>query len=311
MTGDEKEHRVRLHFMILSQVGGTLLTTLKKPLAPLLGPDYEWRFDRMWDRVSAKRAELLKALAARRLKDLSTNFSDTGMPQTAEARGWFQAQKLDVDERFGRMLPWYRLPFSPEKCVANYDYWAKAEFLMLDEALWLSTGLEPLAELDDLVFGLGATRGPRDPVAEHVKSRHLLLARAFDPHGHEIKLKPKSILEWVLSSDFPVQSGFLQMLETASARQDRGGIGEVPSLPVGEVDIAKSDDRELASLAKLLTAIAITEYGYVPTAPRSPIPRELEDMAALLGIQITTATIRKYLQVGARYLPSDWKPLKD
>lgn len=61
-------------------------------------------------------------------------------------------------------------------------------------------------------------------------------------------------------------------------------------------------------MSKIIAAMAIREYGYDPSSKRGPIPREIEGIAAELGIDITHDTIRTYLQMGARYLPKDWKP---
>ncbi len=54
--------------------------------------------------------------------------------------------------------------------------------------------------------------------------------------------------------------------------------------------------------------MAIDNYGYVPDARRGPIPKEIQDMMAALGLEISQDTIRKYLQIGAKHLPKDWKP---
>ncbi|MFG5382454.1 hypothetical protein [Yoonia sp. R2-816] len=70
------------------------------------------------------------------------------------------------------------------------------------------------------------------------------------------------------------------------------------------------EGRELASLSKLLTAIAIHEYGYDPTQRRSPIPQAIQDTCDKLGLPMSADTIRKYLQIGAKHLPKDWKPDK-
>lgn len=61
-------------------------------------------------------------------------------------------------------------------------------------------------------------------------------------------------------------------------------------------------------MAKLLVAIAIEQFGYDPGSKRSPIPTELEDVAARLGLELSHDTILKYLRLGAQHLPKNWKP---
>ncbi|GAB1364724.1 hypothetical protein MASR1M32_39600 [Rhodobacter sp.] len=47
---------------------------------------------------------------------------------------------------------------------------------------------------------------------------------------------------------------------------------------------------------------------YDPGSKRSPIPTELEDIAARLGLELSHDTILKYLRLGAQHLPKNWKP---
>ncbi len=76
----------------------------------------------------------------------------------------------------------------------------------------------------------------------------------------------------------------------------------------GKVSDKSLEGREIASMSKLLTAIAITEYGYDTQNRRSPIQREIQELADLLGLSVSQDTIRKYLRTGAKYLLRDWKP---
>ena len=65
------------------------------------------------------------------------------------------------------------------------------------------------------------------------------------------------------------------------------------------------DLREVQAVARILTAIAIEEYGYVPQAPRSPIPNEIRDITQRAGIPVSPDTIRKYLQIGSKHLQKE------
>lgn len=57
--------------------------------------------------------------------------------------------------------------------------------------------------------------------------------------------------------------------------------------------------------------MAMDVYGYDPTAARSPIPKEIEDIALRLGLQITADTVRKILREGSQYLPEGWSQDRD
>lgn len=311
MTDDQIESRAKLHFMILNQVSGIFLATVKKPLVPLLGSDYEYRFEKLWDRLIRVRKEILQELIARDREDLTSSFHENGVPQTPEAKQWLLDRKAKVSAEFGRLQDWYAFPLDPKRGGPKYDYWSMAEFFRLDEVLWLSTGLEPSPDLTETVFARETTNAHERVIHDHVKSRRLLLMRALDPNHQNARLKPDAILDWVQSTGFPVQVGFIEMLKAAASRRTEAKPSEEIAPRTPDSSSGKVDARELVSLQKLLTAIAINDYGYDPSARRSPIPKELEDVAAQLGLELTAETIRKHLQIGARHLPSGWKPDTD
>ena len=72
-----------------------------------------------------------------------------------------------------------------------------------------------------------------------------------------------------------------------------------PEKSVDVESVEGSDPREVRSLARLLTAIAIEEYGYQPSALRSPIPKEMESICDRQGLSVTRDTILKFLRLGA------------
>lgn len=50
--------------------------------------------------------------------------------------------------------------------------------------------------------------------------------------------------------------------------------------------------------------MAVDGYGYIPTASRSPLPKEIEGVLDRLGIPVSDDTIRKWLKEAAEQLPS-------
>ena len=63
----------------------------------------------------------------------------------------------------------------------------------------------------------------------------------------------------------------------------------------------------MRAVARIITAIAIEEYGYNPDALRSPIPKEIEGIMSRLGLEGSAETVLKYLKIGASDLPEDWR----
>lgn len=54
--------------------------------------------------------------------------------------------------------------------------------------------------------------------------------------------------------------------------------------------------KERGSLLKMVIAMAIGGYGYVPTNAKSPIPKQIVDEIEDLGMKIDPDTVRKYLK---------------
>ena len=70
----------------------------------------------------------------------------------------------------------------------------------------------------------------------------------------------------------------------------------------------KTDKREIDTICQLFAAMAIDQLGYDPKSQRSPIPKEIAELAASMGLSITDDTVRKYLRRGASFIPEDWEP---
>ena len=75
--------------------------------------------------------------------------------------------------------------------------------------------------------------------------------------------------------------------------------------------LAKPDKREIDSIAQLFTAIAIDCLGDNPRSVRSPIPKEIADLASQLGMSITDDTVRKYLKLGGSFIAEGWERRRD
>ena len=207
-----------------------------------------------------------------------------------------------------RILPWYAAGLGRKGLMADYDYWAKSPFFELHEITLLSLGLEPV---ESFVEALNPKPSQEDnPAKSFALRRHGLIDRTFNKGALGSKTKPAALAERVNAVDLDVHPGFARMLKNLT------GFTQIERMS-SDAPVIKSDPndkspepREIASMAKLLTAIAISEFGYDPTDKRSPIPREIQDLADLEGSSVSQDTIRKYLQTGAKYLPNGWKPNK-
>lgn len=316
MTSNEAEIRKTLHFWIVFQINPALCALpAKEP--PLLGEDFAVSTSKLFEGLSAFRSELIKYLSVIRLDDLQDSFTDRGNPKTPDRRQWCAERRNEFEKRFRSMSTWQRALFAPDRTLAKYDYWAKAAFFSLDEILWLSVGLEPLPEFNSALIVASRRDIERDPVVRHMVAQRELLRRGLDPNHYERRLTAQKVLGWVNLVQHELHSGFRTTLE-AMVRRDSAPQVAAPTVveppykqeAVIEVppEMKRIDPRERQGMAKLLVAIAIEQFGYDPNSKRSPIPTELADVAARLGLELSHDTILKYLRLGAQQLPKDWKP---
>lgn len=309
MTEDEVKFRKLQNFKIVFRIGGQLLIASRPAEPLLLGSQFKLRSERMFDELEQKQKTIISQLSVFSLDELTAGFSDLGEPLTEQMRTWARAHRQEIYQKYDRVRPWYLAPFSESGQLADFDYWSRMAFLSLDETLWLSVGLEPLELFQKEVSQYDPKRQTEDQVAVFMKARRELFRRELEPHGVKRTHLPNTILDWINRVDLPIHPGFARMLDLMVMRSTvaagPGGQSPNPNPTHG----GKFDAREKTSLAKLLTAIVITEYGYDPTDRRSPIPKEIQDIAVRLGLEVSQDTIRKFLQLGANHLPEGWKPI--
>lgn len=184
--------------------------------------------------------------------------------------------------------------------AADYIYWSRMEQLQIEEILWLCVGLDPRADWER-ALRLDHTVPPR----EHRERTHMLAIReqltraARSITGSRTDFSAPELLGWMRATKFPAHPGFLDCLEKIARRRS----GAPP--PTQLEDTGGTDPREIASMAKILTAIAIREYGYQPGSKKSPIPKEIEAICDEEGLSVSRETILKYLRLGARQRPED------
>lgn len=184
--------------------------------------------------------------------------------------------------------------------AADYNYWSRMEWLKIEETLWLCVGLDPRADWDR-ALRLNHTTPPR----EHRERTYMLSIReqlvraAKSISGGRTSFSGPELLDWMGATGFPAHPGFLGCLEKIARRRS----GARPPPPVENT--GGTDPREIASMAKILTAIAIREYGYQPWSKKSPIPKEIQAICDEEGLPVSRETILKYLRLGTRQRPED------
>lgn len=292
----------------LINVGGRYVLTVFPDEPPRLGDHYLQNLKAAFDKKEALRIDLTKELAEFSDETLFTMFADNGTPTSDKGRAWVRNNRASFAAMFERRFDWYLAALGNNELLADTDHWSKAAFLTLDEAFWLSVGLAPDRQFTKAIAPETQGGARSNPVADYLRQRLVLFKRALDPHGYDRQFSPDQILDWVERVELDVHPSFPEMLRVMIARSPIVATVEASSPAANGPVQEKAESRERISMAKLIVAMAIREYGYDPDAKRSPIPKELHELTASLGIEVTDDTIRKYLKLGARYLPSDWKP---
>lgn len=284
-----------------------------------LGELARWRIPSISPSVGPFEPEAFKPFNKRRLEIVDAvrerlqTYSQHELIAIAEHRGREMPEVVQfwrsfLDEPIYRLKkkipPWYAGGFGHPDYRADFDYWCKMPNFSIEEALCLSIGIEPRHFTKDVISksknqDFDALWSP----IQFLLLRHMQLHRQFDPDSFGYRITPLRFLSWARQVKFEAHPDFFGLLE-----QYHPSSTSQSTSPASE---PRSDPREVKKMAQLFTALAIREYGYVPDAARSPIPKEIAEMMAELGLSVSEETVRKYLRLGAQHLPKDWKPNTD
>ena len=310
----KKSERARLHFVIIHKICRNLFEK-SKPVENLrLGPDYLSRISKL----NKMRGDLFNRITGDLSKfepnELTKNFSTNGTPVLEETKTWAGNYRREVDKSFERLPIWYSAPLFRTKELADFEYWGRSEFLSIDEVVWLSVGLEPtpvfLSSIEP--YTERGSRRRLDHIEEHMSRHKETIRRKFAPHNKHELPDIRALVEWIETVELEVHPVFFDMVEKIAARKDLSETDLANQLQATDTSNTQNrrDNRETDSVALLFTALAVDAYGYVPGSQRGPIPKEIQEIAASLGIEISDETIRKYLKLGERFIADDWEPPK-
>ena len=305
MTDQHSFDRSLFVARIFGRLGGMMFIPPDEDEILPLGNAYKSVMTKLYARRTKIFSDIKQHLAVLSDEALQLSFSADGTAVSEEAKAWASARRHQINQAFDRLSPWYLAPLFRTKDLADFDHWSRSAFLTLDEAVWLSVGLEPTKHFTGAIerfTTLGNTKEP-DGVSRYMGRHKEQLRRQFDPFNYEKSLQAAPLLEWTERVNFPVHTKFVEALRI----MELGSQGATtPKTTLDENTPAKMDHRERVSLAKMITAMAIDGYGYEPTSTRSPIPNEIVALTDRLGLSVSKDTVRKYLKLGAEHLPRGW-----
>jgi len=299
---DESERGLHLS-KILDRKIGKLRDWIPPKIIDTIGP-FEPEVFKLFD---IRRREVVDACQAK-LAAYSNDqidelvFSDPLAPNLTENE-WERFMEREKKKIISSGPPWYAAGFGHSDYVADFAYWSQCKYFSHHEALFLSLGVEPKHftenQIDAMKEQVDQGAAFWRPLLFMLRRREQI-SRQFPQRGSGGKIYPKDLFSWFALVNLDVHPDFSSRYLTVLGKK-------FVSESLGDVAHKRPHKRELDKFAQLFTVMAIEYYGYRPRDARSPIPKEIANSAAKIGIEISDDTVRKYLRLGASFIPSDWK----
>lgn len=286
-----------LHAAIKRAQLGAFIKWVPMDPAPILTPEYDDVLKRYKAQIELELATVDSLLKSQTLDDLLDRYDADGNHNDDELKQVWDPYRARL-AFFRDLNPIFLAGLGNPHYAADYKYWSRMEGLTIEETLWLCVGFDPRAD-----WGKALRLDQSSRIREHREHRERtyilsiqeqLKRAAKSISDSNISFSGPELLEWMRVTEFPAHPHFLNCLEKIARRRS----GALPAAPLEAS--SSNDPREIASLARILTAIAIREYGYQPHSKKSPIPKEIQAICDEEGLSTSRETILKYLRLGAR-----------
>jgi hypothetical protein len=185
---------------------------------------------------------------------------------------------------------------------ADYNYWSKFDSYSVQELAWLSTGLPPHDLAAETQFQKSFTLNAY-PLAE-ISRRRQLMERAFIG-GRKIRVTSNNFRQWAASVGFEGHEKFQDMIEISAGRyQAQPQKKTIPHDVETESRDSKMQPRQFQTAAKIIAAMAVDCYGYVPNQKRSKATKDILDACDRAGLTVSNDTILKFLRAADKSIQS-------
>lgn len=174
------------------------------------------------------------------------------------------------------------------------DQWTSVKFLLLSEGIMLLLEMNPEYK-DAIGFNLSST-------ADEIGLWAGFLARELtEEEAASKRIKPIRFIEMAdacrLSVSDRVREAFIRNQRQEDHLEKHQNIGKEKYPSITD---EKESNRKLASLYKIIFAIAVEKYRYDPNDNKSEVPGKIETTLGLQGISLSSRTIRDHLSEAAR-----------
>jgi hypothetical protein len=296
MKDQERAAKVRKIETIIRNSMGGFYTWEKPQLTHSMGPVFPDAFDEIQkqiDNVKHDFTEYLTSMDSDQSQDL---FDDDGKllirPMTDET-GWVKFNLEKIRYLRKSMPVWFASGFGVKEYSADIDYWDKFPVYKSRELLCLSVGIDPRKIDLDEILSNGRKSNSTQPLIKFLEDRYTLLARKFNLFkASEWSVSQEEFFNWADDVNFDVYEPFLKSLREIYQ----------PTVIKQEIDL-----REKTSLLQIIFVMAMDCYKFDPKSKRIGFAKELEERAALNGIQISRETIRNHLKSAGEFYNGEWK----
>ena len=194
---------------------------------------------------------------------------------------------------------------------ADYSYWSRVAHLTPEEAAALAFGFDPR------IVHWNNLEGRDHPFVKIFADRVRVIRRAQEIGELLERIRPVEFIEWAKKKgiDFPSEfesavqlrgNGFRDwQADYAQLVEERDALAAEVQRLREKTSLSKpllQSERE--AMLKIIAAMAVKGYSYVADG-NSKVPQEITDDAAGIGIAVDVKTVRKYLQVAARFYSKD------
>jgi len=217
-------------------------------------------------------------------------------------------------------------PFNVPEAMADdevYDYWSKAAYWRVEEAVALVMGRNPSKTVRKVKLrGERIARFHPHLCGPKFEALYELAQRAVATKQIYHQSRPGTFLAWAKRNRIDVperlevivrdhghqvadwKTAYDRQVEKVQALEAR--IAELEAAPPEPAPIPKMQSavtRERNTLLKLVLGLAMDCHGYRPHAPRTSTAGEIASALEVQGIAVSEDTIRKYLGEAAEFAP--------
>lgn len=211
---------------------------------------------------------------------------------------------LEVNRRFEAVAYWgAREDFCGEATQPTLKFWANLSRWTLEEAVALTLNHDPKRFIDPAV-GKGLLE--KDPNVEHYHYIQEHIKRAVQAGELTDPVQPGVYVAWAKKRNLDFPEVLAKLVPAATADNQNTPAKSTKTKDKSHIALT----REKNTLLNLFFGVVVDFYGYDPTAARSPVPKQLEQILRERGIRVSDDTIRKYLQEALEVLPDDFQAPK-